>query len=310
MRTHRLFATVLLSVVLALPVGGCAFDEGINVHDLKGTVLVPKSASPTAESVGMIYVGLYSGVDNHLGFPSPVAAPAASTAGADTFPYGGTSLGSFYTRDARLVCQQIGSRTIRDDGANWALDFELLQFPFYEGTNVWAWMDAFVLDSTGNPVNTYTSCDDNNGYYSYFQIEVDPIDVVQEGVEWRVNLEDSDLTTIPVPGNGATRRFQDADGKLWQVVEIDEVNDAINVVDIYSWGGKPAISGPSIPIVYNEENADLMYFGSQYQDVLNFPGKYVRGIEGAAPGDYVAQTPFVLDNLSGDVEITVDFEVP
>lgn len=298
MRTQLSIATLLL----ALPLAGCAFDEGINVHDMHGTVLVPKSVAPTAESVGMIYVGLYSGVDNHLGYPSPIAAPAASTAGADTFPYGGTSIGSFYTRDARDVCQKIDSRAVRDDGANWALDFEILQFPFHKGTSVWAWMDSYVEGTS----NIYTSCDSNNGYYSYYQIEVVPTEVEQDGLEWTIHLEDSDLPTVP--GNAATRKYQDAIGQLWQVASIDIPNDTLNVVDIYNWGGKPVSSGPTQPIIKSESS--LLYFGSQYNDVLNFPGKYVRGVNGADPGDYVSETPVILDNLSGDVEITIDFEVP
>lgn len=302
MRTLRPLAAVLLT----LPLVGCAFDEGINVHDMSGTVLVPKSAAATADDVGMIYVGLYSGVDNHLGYPSPIAAPAASTAGADTFPYGGTSIGSFYTRDARTVCQKIESRAVRDDGANWALDFELLQFPFYEGTSLWAWMDTFVVSTSGTVVNKYESCDPNNGYFSYYQIEVEPTGVDQDGTEWRVNLVDSELPEVP--GGSGNRRYQDAAGQLWQVTDIDLVNDAVNVFDIYSWGGKPVSSGPSQPIVISE--AEVMYFGSQFQDVLNFPGKYIRGNDGASPGDYVSQTPVILDNLSGNIEITIDFEVP
>jgi len=298
--------TKLAALLLALPFAGCAFDEGINIHDMSGTVLVPKSVAPTAESVGMIYIGLYSGVDNHLGFPSPVAAPAASTAGADTFPYGGTSIGSFYTRDARTVCQRIESQTVRDAGANWELDFEVLQFPFYEGTNVWAWMDALVIDTAGTALNTFTSCDPDNGYFSYYQIEVEPIDAEAEGAQWRVSLEDSDLPDVP--GTNSTRRYQDAAGQLWAVTGIDQVDDAVIVADIYSWGGKPASSGPSQPIIISE--AELMNFGSQFQDVLNFPGKYVRGADGASPGDFVSENPVVLDNLSGNVEITVAFEVP
>jgi hypothetical protein len=310
MRKLLSLATPLL---LLLSLTGCEFDEGINVHDMEGTVLVPKSIAPTADDVGMIYVGLYSGVDMHLGYPSPIAAPAASTAGADTFPYGGTSLGTFMSRDVRTVCQIVGSRSIRDDGANWALDFDVLQFPFYEGTNVWAWMDTLFVNTAGNVTNTYTSCDPDNGYYSYYQIEVVPTNVQAVGTQWEIQLEDSELPVDPqgddaVPGGAGDRRYQDADGKIWQLVDVDPATDTILVFDIYSWGGKPAATGPSQPIIFSM--ADLQYFGSQYQDVLNFPAKYLRGANGTTPGDFVSETPVVLENLSGNVEITIDFEVP
>lgn len=296
MRSLLVLASLAASLAL---VTGCAFDEGINVHDLEGTVLVPKSVAPTADDVGMIYVGLYSGVDLHLGYTSPIAAPAASTAGADTFPYGGTSSGSFYSRDVRTVCQSIAGRSVRDGGANWEVDFEILQFPFYEGANVWGWMDTLITDTAGTIVNSYTSCDPNNGYYSYYQIEVDPVSVDSAGSQFEITLEDSDLPDVP--GGNSERRYQDADGSLWGVSAIDIATDVLTVGDIYSVGGKPAINGPSQPIILSYE--ELQYYGSQFQDTLNFPGKYIR------VGDFVNDAPVVLDSLSGKVELTIDFEV-
>ena len=291
---------IALALALAtLPLSGCAFDEGLNVHDMAGTVYVPKSVAPTADDVGMIYVGLYSGVDNRLGYPSPIAAPAASTAGADTFPYGGTSIGNFMTRDARLICSTIGARSIRDEGTEWALDLEVLQFPFHEGTHVWAWMDVLVVGTAG--INNYTSCDRDGGFYSYYQIEVSPIEVQAFNTEWLVVFDPDDLP-LPgnVPGGNASRRYLDPSGEYWQVTEIDPGTNSIRVFDLYSNGGRPALSGPTDPLIISE--ADLLPYGSQFQDVLNFPGKYI------APGDFVVETPAVLEKVE-DVDLTLAYEV-
>src|SRR5687768_2757603 len=125
-------------VITAAAYSACGkLDEGVNAHDLTGTVVVPKSVVGTNE-LGMIVVGIYSGLDTRVGYPSPIAAPAQSAAGADTFPYGGTSIGTFANRDYRYICQRVSAREVRDAGANYELDFQILQFPFYEGAVVWA----------------------------------------------------------------------------------------------------------------------------------------------------------------------------
>lgn len=285
-----------LSLLLSLALAGCAFDEGINVHDVGGTVTVPKSVAPDAEDIGMIYIGLYSGVDSRLGYPSPIAAPAASTAGADAFPFGGTSIGNFMTRDVREVCAIVGERDIRDEGSSWELDFEILQFPFHDGVVAWAWMDTL---GTGNP---FTTCDRDNGYYGYYQIEVTPIDVSQNGTQWHVVFDDSGLPfPETIPGSAADRRLLDADGQYWQVAGYDEVEPSVNVFDIYDNGGRPAMSGPAQPAIISEE--ELQYYGSHFQDVLNFPGKYVF------PGDYVSEDGFVLEDLPDHIELTIEYEV-
>lgn len=286
-----------LFLSLSLAAAGCEFDEGINVHDVSGTITVPKSIAPEAQDIGMIYIGLYSGVDQRLGYTSPIAAPAASTAGADAFPYGGTSIGSFMTRDVREVCSVISERDIRDEGSSWELDFEILQFPFHEGTAAWAWMDTL---GTGNP---YTSCDRGNGWYGYFQIEVTPIEVTQAGTQWKVVFDDTGLPfPETIPGGAGQRRLLDADGQYWQVTGYDEIEPSVTVFDIYDNGGRPGMSGPAQPALISEEQ--LQYYGSHFQDVLNFPGKYIF------PGDVVTDEAFVLENLPDRIELTLDTEVP
>ena len=295
----KLLAALPFLLVLST---GCAFDEGVNAHDVSGTVYVPKSVAPTADDVGMIYIGLYSAVDMHLGYPSPAAAPSASTSGADTFPYGGTSIGVFTTRDTRSICQTVTERSIREDGNQWALDFEILQFPFHDNSVAWAWMDLYT-----GLANTYRSCDNENGYYGEYQLEVEATDVSASGTGFEVLLEDSDLPfedDIPGYADDDDReefiRYQDADGQRWGVNRLDSATDTLYLVDIYSNGGSPATSGPAPSLIIS--TADYLYYGSQRQDVLNFPGKYID------VGDFVSEDPFVLENTNSAIELTIAYE--
>ena len=142
MRNSLLKLAALASSLVALSaLASCGeFNEGINAKDIRGTVVIPKALA--GSNVGMVYVGVWAGIDTRLGYPSPEAAPQSSSAGADTFPYGGSSVGTFSTRDARFICEVISAREApRDMGANWEVDFEVLQFPFYEGASVWAFVD-------------------------------------------------------------------------------------------------------------------------------------------------------------------------
>lgn len=195
---------ILPVAIAALAYSACGkLDEGVNAHNLTGTVVVPKSVVGTNE-LGMIVVGVYSGLDLRVGYPSPVAAPAGSAAGADTFPYGGTSIGTFANRDYRYVCQNVSARDVRDAGTNYELDFEILQFPFYEGAVVWAFLDQFP----------YGSCNPARGYSDYKQILIDLLTVTEGSAgQFVVTVDQSTLVpdeTGPAGGPLIFTRFTDS----------------------------------------------------------------------------------------------------
>ena len=133
-----------------------AIDEGLNLHDVEGTVTIPAAFT---NSVGAIYIGLYSGTEDAGGYPIPVTAPGTG----DAFPYGGTSVGTFEgrdnatgLRDPDLGCTVVNNRQFypADDGSGdlWA-PFLIRQFPFYPGTVVFAFAD-----------NDFDTCDPTGGY--------------------------------------------------------------------------------------------------------------------------------------------------
>jgi len=316
----------LLSISLtvgALALTACGkLDEGVNAHDLQGTVVVPKALLGTND-VGMIYVGVYSGLDTRTGYPSPVAAPAQSSAGADTFPYGGTSIGTFANRDYRFICQRVSGQLINDAGANWELPFDVLQFPFYEGAVVWAWVDQYP----------FGSCNSNDGYSDYKQILVDMLDVQPASTagQYVITLDQEPLVpTEPTLFSAHTDQADDCDsepfdpedpeycqstefldegGNFWEVVTINESAKTITVESPVGGGGQPALNGGTqarLFLRWDEPTASgaVVRYGSQYTDVLNFPTVYID------PEDFVSgQTGSpVLQNLD-PVTVTIDTAV-
>ncbi|HVO31028.1 MAG TPA: hypothetical protein VMV18_09840, partial [bacterium] len=198
MRNPTRFTLLSLGLVAVLGAASCDeylgnVNEGLNIHDLGGKVLIPKTLVGTSSKIGVVYVGIYSAVDTQYGFLGPVTAPDPSGGVGDAFPYGGTSVGDFYTRDAREVCQVVSDRNVKDAGANWELDFAVLQFPFYKGSIVWAFADQ-----------DNSTCNANGGFYDPIAIYIDPISVTAgTNGHYTINIQPTDLTLF-IPGLGSS----------------------------------------------------------------------------------------------------------
>lgn len=316
MRTLLRFSVVGFAALALVAISGCDeylgnINEGLNVHNLSGKILIPKTAAPTIDDIGVVYVGVWSGVDLQQGYLSPVTSPS-TTPGVpgDSFPYGGTAVGDFFTRDARYVCQNVTDRDVKDAGSNWELDFEILQFPFYPGSAVWAFADQSSV-----------TCNAGGGFYDPKAIYVAPSDVVEfdppvypnsfggslqrtiwDRSDWKISLASTDLSVfLPAPGSElADLNFVDATQHLYLVTTLDGP-DKIGVRDFYRVGRPPAIEGFWEPQI-QDPNTNI-YYGTQYQDVLNHPTSYM------VSGDLIPSTPTTIDNLS-PVELTLDSVVP
>lgn len=296
-----LLTTLSLLAPAMLAVSCGKLDEGINVADLHGTVLVPKAVVGTSQ-LGMVYVGIYSGIDTRLGYPAPKAAPQSSSAGADSFPYGGTSIGTFQTQDYRYVCARVSGRDVVDAGANWELSFSVLQFPFYEGATVWAFLDQ-----------NNSTCNNQDGYSFYQQILVGLTDRnpgANPG-EFVLGLDPqtvtaSDLAAYEAGVSTDRTELLDEAGIFWDVIDVDTNALSVTVVAPLGGGGTPNVNGDEIARLYlgddgDPDSRDTVDYGSQFNDVLNFPYKYIE------PGDIVsgASGVAILNDLS-DVTVTVD----
>lgn len=125
---------ICFSVLLASVVSGCSFDEGLQIEDLIGTVVIPAdlvtrdyiigtdTVSVTdVKSIGPVYLGLFSGVEAEQiveRYPHPKVGPLfGSPLGiGDTYPYGGTTIGEFKnTCLAELNCRLTTGRFVDYD---------------------------------------------------------------------------------------------------------------------------------------------------------------------------------------------------
>ncbi len=317
MRSLGKLSSLLLAIVALSACG--KLDEGVNAHNLSGTLVIPDAILGTNDEIGMIYVGVFSGVDTRLGYPSPVTAPAQSSAGANAFPYGGTSVGTFANRDIRYVCQRVvRTEAAQQVGANWELDFEILQFPFYEGATVWAFIDQ--RSTLTSPA--FTTCNQNSGYNDYPQALVDLLSVTPTANAGEFDLTlDQALNYAPFgdflseannspcePGGEYCTRtlLLDEGGRYWEVEAIDDVTKILTVSTPVGGSGEPNLDqGVQSRVFIYSNDPDFSYpdYGTQYQDILNFPSTYVT------PGDIVSDGSAVLNDLS-HVTVTVDTVIP
>ncbi len=303
MRT--LLRTAVLAVSAATVFAAASCDEylgntseGLNIHNMTGKILIPKAVLGSNE-LGVVYVGVFSGVDNRLGYLSPAAAPA-QVGGGDTFPYGGTSIGDFYTRDARVVCTQVSDRNVIDNGTELELDFSILQFPFYPGSAVWAFAD------TGND-----TCNGGGGFYDAFAIPVTPTDVTASGTatgpvcgpnfltDYVVTLESTDISAFTGAGVGVVQ-LSDPYQRLYKAKSVNPAAHTVTVTDFYNYCTPPKAAGPFASQLKKPNSR--VYYGTEYQNVLNFPATYIN------PGDLVPSTATTITDTA-PVTITLDAKV-
>lgn len=165
------------------------FDEGLNLVDVSGTVTLPAAlgfsvdeygtiitaaATETTETIyGALYIGFFSGTDDsNAQYPMPLTAPVSN----DAFPYGGTTIGTFDAinpatgeRDTELVCKYVSNQNFEaDTDGNLVHNFDILQFPFYSGATLWAFLDVDTDDpenGTCSLSSGFRDPDDNTIYY-------------------------------------------------------------------------------------------------------------------------------------------------
>ncbi|MBW1881605.1 MAG: hypothetical protein JRJ84_24875, partial [Deltaproteobacteria bacterium] len=104
----------LLIIAIASAIAGCTYNEGLEIHNIQGRVVLPEEVGSRvtdsgneiiddARLIGPVYLGLYPSVRSGLReYPHPEVGPVfqQGTPG-DTYPYGGTSIG-----DIRYACME------------------------------------------------------------------------------------------------------------------------------------------------------------------------------------------------------------
>lgn len=143
-RSMMLRSSFRLAPLVALVGAAGCYDEGLEIHDLVGQVVLPKEAAtfeftravlddngdpvtdpgtgePRFETeevtdvrlIGPVYVGLFASVrDDLYSYPYPETGPVTgSEAIGDTYPYGGTTIGDFrYACYEFFSCRMVSGR--------------------------------------------------------------------------------------------------------------------------------------------------------------------------------------------------------
>lgn len=274
----RLF---ILSVAFG---AGCAFQEDLPEEDLRGTVRIPIEAASfefgddvdnletitDARGLGPVYLGVFPSVQEGLyDFPHPEIGPVLNTsAEGDTYPYGGTSIGRFdWACYQELICKiPTGRFTSYED----ILDYfgNVLNDP--------------VSDSEGVIVNSGTEFQEHcfellfatADYEMLFVNEVTDF-VEQDGY---LVAEDVEIPQVPFTEGMTIWGWVDMPSRTYEFSTCDSANG-----EFFSY--------------YNEEFDK----GTNYIDVLNFPGNYID------PGDWVVQDAVQVTNPEDEFDLEIGF---
>ena len=291
--------TVVPSLAFLAAAGGmsgCQYDEGLLIHNMRGTIVVPRAAATRqitdedgnttevvdARNIGPIYVGVFPSVfpANVIDtFPHPEVGPVyLDGVQGDTYPYGGTTIGDLrFGCFDNLACKLVSGRHF---------DYESI-IDWFSNT-----LNTPILDAEGREV-------DNGEYYR--QVCFDLMEVTSdEEVYITVTSDQNNDGEI----NAADLDFKEnADGDfeaefvMWQQDFFWDQNaeDCTPGSDCPGFSVWAFMDGPSgvdssfatcetdnnSGFQVNEYNVD--FFGGRAEpDVLNAPSKYI-GI-----GDWVS----------------------
>jgi hypothetical protein len=317
--TRRHITTTALALLLGAPLAGCEFDEGLLIHNLKGTVRLPEEAATRTlvlddggtetitdpRLIGPVYIGLFPNVlpaDVVEKYPHPEVGPQFTEGvPGDTYPYGGTTIGDIrFACFEFLTCKMVSGRYVDfDDIIDW---FQTIETPVVDAAGAEIESGEFfrqtcydILNSTTDAEVQITATEDRNedGEISAADLDfvqdsdgsfVAEFTIWQQEMFWDKNQEREGGCT---PGEDCTGfqvwAFMDAPSPLsFKFSTCDQTQGFQN----------------------QEYNADF-FGGRAFADVLNQPAKYISiGDWISSPSEeYVWSDPFY------QPEIMLDFEV-
>lgn len=319
--TLRLATT--FGILAALPaVSGCAFDEEILIHDLKGTVRLPVEAGTRtfvrdnedgttfeetvvdARLIGPVYLGLYPSVlppGTVSSYAHPELGPQYQNGvQGDTYPYGGTTIGDIkFACLEYLTCKTTTGRfATYDDMVDWF-------------ANV---LEAPITDAGGKPIE------------AGFLIQQTCFDLLEVTSDAEIGLITGDRD-----GDGAADaadldfvlsddgQFWEAEFTIWQQNWYwDRAEEAEtgcipgeDCTGFSLWGFMDAPDTSTSVFStcnpnqgYDEEIYDQEFSGGKaMSNVLNQPTQYITR------GDWVANEGFVWKDMYEQPTLDIDFEV-
>jgi hypothetical protein len=288
-----------LMAVPAFMVGGCQFDEGLDIQTMTGKVVVPRAAATRTftdaegndqevtdvKLIGPVYLGLFSGVENGIErYPHPLVGPAyqAGLIG-DTYPYGGTTVGDFHFACVEfLSCKVVSGRYQNfDELVSWFNDT----------------VGETITDGVGLPVDTGEFL--RQRCYEILQVTTDDevrlTNTRDKNGDGAVDAQDLDFV-------------ENADGDF--EASFSMINQEF-VEGLNLWGWMDAPSGtsykfstcdPTQGYQYREYN-ETFTAGRAWRDLLNRPSDAIT------EGDWVSGTPHIYSTIDDEVVINLDYLV-
>lgn len=277
-------AARLLGLATVLLASACTYDENLPNADLKGTVVIPKELASVrltnsageewfieddVRGIGPVYIGVYAGIDETLyAYPHPEWGPVlAGQAEGNAYPYGGTSSGRFaWGCYEATVCKTISGRY---ETYQQVLDFfrDELRAP--------------LLDDHGDEVTTAEQYQERCFEIEYVTSDdeldiVGPIDFREDGDNWVADV--------------SILRSQYKEGmQIWGFADMPSTSFSFDTC---------SPSDGAYHSYYDEQYDQ----GTNYRDVLNFPGYYI------SEGDLVSEVSVEVTDADAEFELTLGYK--
>jgi hypothetical protein len=269
---------MLFSIVLI----SCSFDEELPHQDLRGTIRLPKEASQflfgvgeeqrvidDVRGMGPVYLGAFPSVQEGLyPYTHPEMGPIVNEGqDGNTYPYGGNTLGRFdWACYQSMVCKTVTGRynSYADflDFHNNVLEQPLLTAEGHEVTSVEEFQERCFEV-------LYSTGDQE-------MLFIQGSDFEEDGEEWVAEVE------IP-------HVFFKEGMSVWGWIDMPSVTFDFNTCN--------ATQGAQVN--YYDQRYEL---GTNYSDLLNFPGKYIDN------GDWVAQEAEIITDPGEDFDLEIGYQ--
>ncbi|MEN0064966.1 MAG: hypothetical protein AAGA48_22665 [Myxococcota bacterium] len=294
---------------------GCAFDEGLIIENLRGTVSIPVEAvtrtiqvdegefveiEADPRLIGPVYLGLYSKVEEANvieEYPHPEFGPQFQPGRTgDAFPYGGTTIGDLrFACLPSLSCRLTSGRfETWDSIVEW---FELLETPLTDVNGAPVPNGEYLrqvcydfLNITSDEEIRVTAFEDrnNDGYINSGDLDFQREDdfFVAEFTMFQQELFYDQDDPNCTPGRDCTGF------SLWGWMDAPDV-DRFDYTTCFD---------DQFGLQIQEYNIEFEP-GASPPDVLNFPSRYI------ARGDWVSTQPFIWSDVFDEPNLVLDFEV-
>lgn len=299
----------------ALSLQACGYDEGLVIENLHGKIHLPAEATvrditdadgnlvtlpPDVRAIGPVYLGLYPAVlpaGSLEQYPYPEIGPQFKEGiPGDAYPYGGTQLGDIrFACLQSLACYTISGRYQSYDAMlEW---FNLLQIP--------------VLDSNGDAVTSgefiRQTCFDLYNVNSDKEVRLLPEDADGNG---KISPEELDFV-LDEQANEWVGEFEIRQQEVFydQSQENCTPGRDCHSMSLWGWVDTPALGSFNFRTCDSSEGFNLSQYNETYtggrvfNDVLNFPTKYVEA------GDLVVGEPYEWKDVYAEPDIYLDFQV-